>query len=124
MKVLYIAEDGTQFDCEEDCAFYEIHTMVNSSLQKKLKGFNREGKEVSQTDWEDWWENSDYIVVHEDLTDKERDFFKSILGFTVPIHEGIYRYDKYDEWLDYNEEKKKFESRWAPVRSQIERMLE
>lgn len=54
-KTIYVADDGAQFDFEEDCIAYENGKLYsNPEVKKEIFCFNREGKRYFPKSYEDF----------------------------------------------------------------------
>ncbi len=119
MKTIYIAEDGTQFDNKDKCREYELAKNVLPLVKANVTGYTLDGIEVPfNDDVESWYDYSYFIVVHNDMTEEEENYWDK-LGYTMPTKKGVYRCEDY-MWIDYFEEKRTFECNWAPMIEKIE----
>lgn len=123
MKTIYIADDGTQFTDEYECHEYEIKQKILHAIRANVTGYTSDGEIVPLDDDDDylesWYDNSYFIVVHNDMTEEEKNYWGYGLGYTMPTKKGVYRYED-DMWIDYFEEKRTFECNWAPMIGKIE----
>jgi len=121
MKIIYIAEDGTKFDDEDNCRFYELDKKMRPYITKNVKGYSMDGIEIPIGDnYEDWYDECDYIVIYKDLTDEEKKFWRYECGIYLPELRGFYRYDKEEgDWISYSTDKEKFEKKWAAIADKV-----
>lgn len=106
MRVIYIADDGTQFDDEYDCKDYEWR--LNHPHIKEVRVFNKDGVELTDILSEDTYNHSARIVIdsHEALKD-----LRDLAGYTgYCAYEWI---DKVGEWK-FNENIELFEHAEVP----------
>ena len=119
MKTIYIAEDGTQFNDKKACREYEFTKNVLPLVKANVIGYTFDGEEVPfNDDAKSWYDNSYYIVVHNDMTKEEKNYWRYELGYDMPTQKGLYRYED-DMWIDYFKESAEFENNWAPVIKKI-----
>jgi hypothetical protein len=120
MKTIYIADDGTKFNDKDACREYELTKNVLPSVKANVTGYTLGGIEVPFNDnATSWYDNSYFIVVHNDMTEEEEKYWGYELGYTMPTKKGVYRYED-DMWINYFEEKTEFENNWAPIIEKIE----
>ena len=121
MKAIYIAEDGTKFDNEDDCHSYELDKKMRPVIGKNVKGYSMNGIEIPiGDDYADWYDECDYIVIYKDLTDEEKEFLRYEWGIYIPELRGLYRFDKEEgDWISYSADKEKFEKNWAAIKGKV-----
>ena len=61
MKIIYRADDGTDFYSEDDCEMYEYKCRIADETRNfKSRFFDKKGKEMDNTDIEDCYEHGWY----------------------------------------------------------------
>ena len=91
MRIIYIADDGTQFYDEYDCKDYEWR--LKHSHLKEIHAFDKDGAELNDIVSEDTYNLADKIVVEsiEALSD-----LKDLADYTGYC--AYYSIDKIGEW--------------------------
>lgn len=122
MKIVYIADDGKEFDTEKECKEYEDNRPDIKKLiwDEVLIGYDQNGVileyNLADPDFtdEDWLENVFYMRVTRGLTKKEINDFYIEYGFNLPFTtKGLYRYDwESSSWISYEEDYANFKKKW------------
>lgn len=100
MKIIYIADDGTQFDNEFDCEDYEWK--LNHPHLKEVHAFDKDGNEFKNIFAEDTYNYSARIVVESDSAAKELQELADYTGYCY--YEQI---EKAGEWY-FDEKQERF----------------
>ena len=100
MKIIYIADDGTQFDDEFACKDYEW--VLNHPHLKDVHIFDKDGNEFKDIFSEDAYNYSTKIVVANDKAAKD---LQDLAGYTGYCYYG--QINKSGEWK-FDEAKEKF----------------
>lgn len=91
MKILYIADDGTQFDTEFDCEYYEWK--LNHPHLKDIQVFDKDGNKFENIFDEDTYNYSDRIVVSNEAAVNDIQDLADYTGYCYYKH-----IDKPGEW--------------------------
>lgn len=94
MKVVYIADDGTEFNNEIECKSYEYESNIKNNTIIML---NKEGDKLDSSNDMNI-EHCYYIKVK---TNKDLEILQKIYdytGFTVPYEIGEFYYGENDSW--------------------------
>jgi hypothetical protein len=100
MRIIYIADDGTQFDDEWSCRDYEWK--LNHPHLKEIHAFDKDGKEFENIFAEDTYNYSEKIIVETDIAAKELQELGQYTGYCS--YEDI---DKAGEWR-YDSKQERF----------------
>jgi len=92
MKIIYIADDGTQFDNEVDCTDYEWK--LNHPNLKDIFIFDEDGNELKDIFEEDTYNNSMKIIVSTDEAVKDLQELAGYTGYCC-----YYNINKVGEWI-------------------------
>ena len=84
MKVLYIADDGKEFDNEYDCEDYEW--LLNHSNLKDIKCYDKNGKLFENLMDENTYLYSEKIIVPTDMCAKELKELATYTGYYCYSH--------------------------------------
>ena len=98
MKIIYIAEDGTQFDDESDCEHYEWK--LNHPNLRDVHAFDSDGNEFEDIFSEDTYNHSATILVETDAAAKDMRELAEYTGYDYYEHitgSGIWTYDEKQE---------------------------
>lgn len=98
MKIIYIADDGTQFDDEFDCEDYEWKT--NHPRLKEVHIFDKNGNEFENIFLKDAYNYSEKIIVPSDEAAREIRDLGAYTGYTCYEDisgAGIWVFDKHKE---------------------------
>ena len=122
-KVIYIANDGTQFNTEAECLAYETSDLfLSAKIHIHLMDCN--GVIRSFNNWDEFEtalenESTCYMNIDngidENTLDEIDDFIKEYYGLCemIPLEVGEYRRDKdEDVWISYKEEYERFQYNW------------
>lgn len=95
MRVIYIADDGTQFDDEFDCTDYEWK--LNHPHLKDVHVFNKNGTEFKDIFSEDTYNYSAKVVVTSDEAIKDLHDLATYAGYCCYEHIDTVGEWKFDE---------------------------
>ncbi len=107
MKIIYVADDGTQFDNEHECENYEFQKNINASSLIAL-GLDKKIIKLNETNIEDCY----YVKIS---TEKDLKIFNELnnyAGVCLVDSVGEFYYDfNSDTWENLNEEIEYLEER-------------
>ena len=122
MKVVYIADDGKEFETEKECKAYEDNQFSIKKLiwDEVLIGYDGDGiileYDLANPDYTDevWLESAFFMRVTRSLTTQEINDIYITYGFHLPFTaKGLYRYDwESGKWISYQEDYVNFKGRW------------
>lgn len=123
MKVVYIADDGKEFDTEKECKEYENNHQI--SIKKLIRdgvliGYDEDGIilecDLTDPDYtdDDWLEDAFYARTTRGLTTQEINDIFMTYGVRLPFYtKGLYRYDwDSGSWISYKKEYENLKNRW------------
>lgn len=107
MKIIYRADDGTEFYSEDDCAMYE-RKLEYGKRNLKSRFFDKKGKEMDNTDIEDCYERAWYAefasLEEAEFYDKETSELIGNTYFDNKPCAGRFYYDQEDvKWRNLEE---------------------
>lgn len=79
MKVIYIADDGKEFDNEYDCENYEWE--LNHTHLNEIRFYDKDGNKLNDAYSEDTYINAEIIVVSNENAIKELQEFAIYTGY-------------------------------------------
>lgn len=100
MKIVYIADDGAQFDNEFDCEHYEW--VLKHPYLERIQIFDKDGNKLTDIFSEDTYCNAETVIV---TSDEIVDNLQDLARYT-----GYYLYkhiNKVGIWV-YNDDEEKF----------------
>lgn len=106
MKIIYIADDGTQFDDETDCEDYEWK-LYHPHL-KDVRVFDKDGNEFTNIFEEDTYNYSEKVIVPTDEAAKELQDLADYTGYCYYSHinkAGTWIFDNVQERFAMEETK-------------------
>lgn len=120
MRTIYIADDETMFETEEDCRAYEYkQEELPRSILDNMTGFNDYGpitdfKYKNPTDeLFELFNKSIIIHVLHSWTEEQIAYFENDLGISFPHDKGIHRWDdRNDQWISFEDDVTIFTKQW------------
>lgn len=113
MKIVYIADDGTRFDYEDECELYELKQKLTDAIVDSLF-FDENGKHMLTEDWLADPESCDYMVVADnDEAEHIYKYLREVIGLCHPWEDwrvdkptaGRYYYSHNDDrWHNFDQE--------------------
>lgn len=130
-KTVYVADDGKEFETEEECVEYEQHSIIESVLKSITLYDSYEEKTIANfvnlEDFHKKYENSRFSFliikdcVNEDNLLEFENIFYYRFGMHIPQHTGVYCWDNdTEEWVTFEEDKARFIDKWKKIFSHIE----
>lgn len=92
MKIIYVADDGTQFDNEFDCEDYEWK--LNHPHLREVRVFGKDGNEFNNIFEEDTYNYSEIIIVPDDEAARNLQELADYTGYCYYSH-----ITKAGEWI-------------------------
>lgn len=131
MRTIYIADDETEFKTEEECRRYEEQQLnLPRSILNIIVGFDADGiikndiKQSPTESLEALYNDSQNIIVFNDLTKEQIDYLDNQLGASnFPHEKGTYRWSDY-EWISLEDDLKTLHENWKNVPSYIGHITE
>ena len=122
MRTIYIADDETEFETEEECRQYEEQQLdLPRSILNIIVGFNEDGiikndiKQSPAESLETLYNDSQSIIVFNDLTKEQIDYLDNQLGAgNFPHEKGTYRWYDY-EWISLEDDLKTLHENWKNI---------
>lgn len=122
-KTVYIADDGTTFEREEDCREYEAR-MEFSDILQSVTLFSEDGKIINFKNslfaFCEALDDAVFILIPSYLRDERIKYFSDTVseldGKLFPTTTGIYRWDyNVDGWFSFKEEIQHFMENWESI---------
>ncbi len=122
-KTMYIANDGTTFEDEEDCREYEARMEFSDILQSVIL-FSEDGEVINfENNLDAFYEALDeaiFIRIPSSLKDERIKNFSDTVyeldGKPFPTTTGLYRWDyNMDEWVSFKAETHRLIEMWEPM---------
>ena len=121
-KTVYVADDGKEFETEEECMVYEKRDAINEVLNA-VTLCDIDGDMVKITtnlkDFVDTYNQTfiKYLIVDSSVNEEDLARFSNFLyhlyGVEFPTCAGKYRWDDDQEnWIEFEEELKLFKAMW------------
>ena len=125
-KTVYVADDGKEFETEEECVEYEQHSVIESVLKGITLYDEYEEKTIANfinlEDFHEKYENSRFSFliikdcVNEDNLLEFENIFYYRFGMHIPQHTGVYCWDNdTEEWVTFEEDMARFMSKWEKI---------
>lgn len=122
MRTIYIADDDTEFETEEECRQYEEQQLnLPRYILNIIVGFNADGiikndiKQSPVESLETLYNDSQSIIVFNNLTKEQIDYLDKQLGYSnFPHDKGIYRWDV-NEWVSLEDDLKILHENWKNI---------
>jgi len=123
MRTIYIADDETEFETEEECRQYEEHQLnLPRSILNIIVGFDADGiikndiKQSPAESLEALYNDSQTIIVFNNLTKEQSDYLDNHFGpgTNFPHNKGIYRWYDY-EWISLEDDLKTIHENWKNI---------
>lgn len=117
MEIIYIADDGTKFDDEDECLAHERKIrMRKANFAENIRLFSRDKEEFIFIDSDDY-ERAFFMEILTDeaaamLEEWVREEYNSYMfnNKTIPTAGRFYFDETNDEWVNVEELRKKYES--------------
>lgn len=118
---VYEAFDGTRFDSAAECVNYEnpiIYIREELDLCITLKDTDGNKIELPGANdfnydekFEEAVNQADTCRIRNDLSQKGIDYLNEMIGISLPIKKGLYRWEGFD-WISYKEDINEFLTNW------------
>lgn len=123
-KIVYVANDGTAFNSQDECLEYEASTEFFDLLQS-ITFFSDDGKvidfENNISAFSNTLDDAAFILIPSYLKDERIKYFSDTIisdlyGKQFPTATGFYRWDYADdEWVSYKAEMQSFIKKWKSI---------
>ena len=124
-KIVYVADDGKEFETEEECIAYENRDSIHKILDA-VTLYNIDGERINRaTVFENFIElfNSyltKYLIIDSSANEEDLIRFSSFLynvhGVEFPTCAGKYRWDSDKEnWVEFEEDIRNFKAMWDSI---------
>lgn len=120
-KTVYVADDGSTFESEEECLDYEAQTTYSDILQS-ITLFSENGAvihfENDMLSFNEALDDAHFIFIPSYLTDNHVATFSDevmsdLYGKYFPTSTGLYRWNwDNDEWISFTTETHQFVKKW------------
>lgn len=108
MKLVYIANDGTQFNTMQECKDYEREQATSqAAICEVFKFFDGEWqkvKTINELDVLVFDAATTHIHLLRDLTETETDYLYKEINYNGPIKKGLYRWTEDEMWIKFQDE--------------------
>ena len=120
-KTVYVANDGKEFDDEDECVEYEAQTEFSDILQS-ITFYSEQGEVISFDNdinsFQIALDDANFILIPSYLRDKRIEYFnnkvmRELCGKEFPTATGLYRWNwDNEEWISFTTETQQFAEKW------------
>jgi len=120
-KTVYVANDGKEFDDEDECVEYEAQTEFSDILQS-ITFYSEQGEVISFDNdinsFQIALDDANFILIPSYLRDKRIEYFNNkvmgeLYGKEFPTATGLYRWNwDNEEWISFTTETQQFAEKW------------
>ena len=120
-KIVYVANDGKEFDDKDECVEYETQTEISDILQS-VTFYSEQGEVISFDNdinsFQVALDDAIFILIPSYLCDKRIKYFNdkvmyALYGKEFPTATGLYRWNcDNEEWVSFVTESHQFAAQW------------